>query len=124
MSCALPCEVPCSLRQTGVSKPLSPVRFRHRLSAAERQRVNRQRDHAPAGEGDEKAELALSRYEQRLAKSLAHVVECILDPDPYLVLGGGMSNVVATAVTQTVPVQRSSGVSAASVNDPLVMSAA
>ncbi len=32
------------------------------------------------GEGDEKAELALSRYEQRLAKSLAHVVN-ILDPD-------------------------------------------
>ncbi|MGE2766981.1 ROK family protein, partial [Escherichia coli] len=43
------------------------------------------------GEGDEKAELALSRYEQRLAKSLAHVVN-ILDPD-VIVLGGGMSNV-------------------------------
>ncbi len=39
------------------------------------------------GEGDEKAELALSRYEQRLAKSLAHVVN-ILDPD-VIVLGGG-----------------------------------
>lgn len=37
------------------------------------------------------AELALSRYELRLAKSLAHVVN-ILDPDA-IVLGGGMSNV-------------------------------
>ncbi|MDU1272650.1 MAG: fructokinase [Escherichia coli] len=37
------------------------------------------------------AELALRRYELRLAKSLAHVVN-ILDPD-VIVLGGGMSNV-------------------------------
>ncbi|MFO6295557.1 ROK family protein, partial [Pseudomonas aeruginosa] len=29
------------------------------------------------GEGDEKAELALSRYEQRLAKSQAHVVDTL-----------------------------------------------
>ncbi|ECJ2320851.1 fructokinase [Salmonella enterica subsp. salamae] len=37
------------------------------------------------------AELALSRYELRLAKALSHVVN-ILDPD-VIVLGGGMSNV-------------------------------
>ena len=37
------------------------------------------------------AELALGRYELRLAKSLAHVIN-ILDPD-VIVLGGGMSNV-------------------------------
>ncbi len=37
------------------------------------------------------AEPALSRYELRLAKALAHVVN-ILDPD-VIVLGGGMSNV-------------------------------
>lgn len=43
------------------------------------------------GEQDAVAELALSRYELRLAKSLAHVVN-ILDPD-VVVLGGGMSNV-------------------------------
>ncbi|WP_154022350.1 fructokinase [Klebsiella oxytoca] len=43
------------------------------------------------GERDPVAELALSRYEMRLAKSLAHVVN-ILDPD-VIVLGGGMSNV-------------------------------
>ncbi len=42
-------------------------------------------------EQDAVAELALSRYELRLAKSLAHVIN-ILDPD-VIVLGGGMSNV-------------------------------
>ncbi len=41
--------------------------------------------------GDAQAERALGRYEQRLAKSLAHVVN-LLDPD-VIVLGGGMSNV-------------------------------
>ncbi|WP_409563578.1 ROK family protein [Klebsiella pneumoniae] len=46
-----------------------------------------------------KAELALSRYEQRLAKSLAHVVN-ILDPD-VIVLGGGMSTF--ERLYQTVP---------------------
>ncbi|XCW75103.1 fructokinase [Kosakonia cowanii] len=48
---------------------------------------------------DAVAELALSRYEMRLAKSLAHVVN-ILDPD-VIVLGGGMSNV--DRLYQTVP---------------------
>lgn len=43
------------------------------------------------GEHDPIAERALQRYEMRLAKSLAHVVN-ILDPD-VIVLGGGMSNV-------------------------------
>jgi len=45
------------------------------------------------------AELAMSRYEIRLAKSLAHVVN-LLDPD-IIVLGGGMSNV--DRLYQTVP---------------------
>ncbi len=40
---------------------------------------------------DPLAELALARYERRLAKSLASVVN-MLDPD-MIVLGGGMSNV-------------------------------
>lgn len=40
---------------------------------------------------DPLAELAMSRYELRLAKSLAQVVN-LLDPD-IIVLGGGMSNV-------------------------------
>ena len=44
-----------------------------------------------AAQGDALAERAISRYELRLAKSLAHVIN-ILDPD-VVVLGGGMSNV-------------------------------
>ncbi|QXY84613.1 fructokinase [Salmonella bongori] len=48
---------------------------------------------------DAVAELALSRYERRLAKALAHVVN-ILDPD-VIVLGGGMSNV--ESLYSTVP---------------------
>ena len=44
-----------------------------------------------AQQQDPLAELAVGRYEMRLAKSLAHIVN-ILDPD-VVVLGGGMSNV-------------------------------
>jgi len=50
-------------------------------------------------ERDPVAEQVMSRYEQRLARSLAHVVN-ILDPD-VIVLGGGMSNV--RRLYQTVP---------------------
>ena len=42
-------------------------------------------------EGDNDCELSLQRYENRLTRSLAHVIN-ILDPD-VIVLGGGMSNV-------------------------------
>jgi len=45
---------------------------------------------AAAGEGDARAEAALARYEARLARSLAGVIN-ILDPD-VIVLGGGVSN--------------------------------
>ncbi|MGD8203326.1 fructokinase [Pantoea sp. FN0305] len=48
---------------------------------------------------DPLAELAMSRYELRLAKSLAQVVN-LLDPD-IIVLGGGMSNV--ERLYQTLP---------------------
>jgi fructokinase len=41
--------------------------------------------------GDESAEACLSRYEDRMARGLAHVIN-ILDPD-VIVLGGGMSKV-------------------------------
>ncbi len=44
-----------------------------------------------AEDGDESAQASLRRYEQRLAKSLASVIN-ILDPD-VIVLGGGMSNI-------------------------------
>ena len=44
-----------------------------------------------AGSGDAEAKAALARYTDRLARSLAYVIN-ILDPD-IIVLGGGMSNV-------------------------------
>jgi len=46
---------------------------------------------ARAAGGDAACEAALRRYEDRLARGLAHVIN-ILDPD-VIVLGGGMSNV-------------------------------
>ncbi len=48
---------------------------------------------------DPLAEQAMNRYEQRLAKALAQVVN-LLDPD-VIVLGGGMSNV--DRLYQTLP---------------------
>ncbi|MCC6869504.1 MAG: ROK family protein [Burkholderiales bacterium] len=45
---------------------------------------------ARAAAGDVAAGAALARYEERLARALAHVIN-ILDPD-VIVLGGGMSN--------------------------------
>ena len=44
-----------------------------------------------AATGDAKAEACLVRYEERMARSLAHVVN-LLDPD-VIVLGGGLSNI-------------------------------
>jgi len=54
---------------------------------------------ARAEQRDALAEQAIGRYETRLAKSLAHIVN-ILDPD-VIVLGGGMSNV--DRLYQTLP---------------------
>ncbi len=47
---------------------------------------------ARAAAGDGECEATVQRYEERLARSLAHVIN-ILDPD-VIVLGGGMSNVM------------------------------
>ena len=44
-----------------------------------------------AADGDEIADLVMRRYEERMARALAHVIN-ILDPE-VIVLGGGMSNV-------------------------------
>lgn len=44
-----------------------------------------------AGQGDEKAEATLLRYEDRMARSLASVIN-IIDPE-VIVLGGGVSNI-------------------------------
>ena len=46
---------------------------------------------ARAGQGDAACERSLQTWENRLARSLAHVIN-ILDPD-VIVLGGGMSNI-------------------------------
>jgi fructokinase len=46
---------------------------------------------ALAKTGDPAAEAALARYEDRLARALAHVIN-VIDPD-VIVLGGGMSNI-------------------------------
>src|SRR5512139_2974458 len=46
---------------------------------------------ARAEEGDQACVLSMQHYENRLARSLAHVIN-ILDPD-VIVLGGGMSNI-------------------------------
>ena len=47
---------------------------------------------ARAAAGDAACAATLSRYEERLARALAHVIN-LLDPD-VIVLGGGMSNVL------------------------------
>ena len=47
---------------------------------------------ARATQGDEACEATLCRYEQRLARALAQVIN-ILDPDA-IVLGGGLSNLM------------------------------
>ena len=46
---------------------------------------------ARAAAGDGGCEATLVRYEERLARSLAHVIN-LLDPD-VIVLGGGLSNI-------------------------------
>jgi fructokinase len=85
-------EVPCYCGKQGcIETFISGTGFAtdyHRLSG---QPLKGNEIMRRVGEHDPVAELALSRYEMRLAKSLAHVVN-ILDPD-VIVLGGGMSNV-------------------------------
>ena len=54
---------------------------------------------ARAEMGDEACEATFARYEDRLARSLAHVIN-LLDPD-VIVLGGGMSNI--GRIYRTVP---------------------
>jgi fructokinase len=46
---------------------------------------------AAAGKGDAAAELTLARYEERLGRALASIIN-VIDPD-VIVLGGGLSNI-------------------------------
>jgi fructokinase len=71
-----------------------------------------------ARSGDATAKAALMRYADRLARSLAHVVN-ILDPD-IIVLGGGMSNV--DELYEQVPPLLSSYVFGAEALTPIVRS--
>ncbi|PVZ87440.1 fructokinase [Serratia sp. S1B] len=64
---------------------------------------------------DKLALLAIQRYELRLAKSLAHVIN-LFDPD-VIVLGGGMSNIAR--LYQTVPPQLKSWVFGGECQTPI-----
>jgi len=93
-------EVPCYCGQQGcIETFVSGTGFGvdyQRLSGVQRKGAEIV---ALLAQQDPIAELAMSRYEIRLAKSLAHVVN-LIDPD-IIVLGGGMSNV--DRLYQTVP---------------------
>ncbi len=82
---------PCFCGQTGcIEMFLSGpgLEREHRYSTG---RVLSSRDiAAAAAAGDAGCEASLGRYERRLARALAHVIN-ILDPD-VIVLGGGLSN--------------------------------
>ncbi len=54
-----------------------------------------------AGEGGKAAEAVLQRYENRMARALAHIIN-VLDPE-VIVLGGGLSNI--TRLYENVPTQ-------------------
>lgn len=69
-----------------------------------------------AGLGFERAEASLQRYEDRMARSLATVIN-LLDPD-VIVLGGGMSNI--DRLYNNVPKQLSKYVFSDVVNTPIV----
>ncbi len=73
---------------------------------------------ALARSGDDAARSALTRYANRLARSLAHAIN-ILDPD-IVVLGGGMSNV--DELYELVPPQLSSYVFGCEAQTPIVRS--
>jgi fructokinase len=70
---------------------------------------------ARAAGGDERCETTLARYEERLARALAAVVN-LLDPD-VVVLGGGLSNLAR--LYETVPKRWGSWVFSDRVDTPL-----
>lgn len=68
-----------------------------------------------SAQGDADAEATLQRYERRMAKSLASVID-LIDPD-VIVLGGGMSNV--ERLYQNVPQVWSEYVFSSGMSDPV-----
>ncbi|PWC14986.1 fructokinase [Brenneria roseae subsp. americana] len=93
-------EVPCYCGKAGcIETFISGTGFAADYQRLSGQARNGEEIVALAEQGDRRAEHALQRYERRLAKSLAHVIN-LLDPD-VVVLGGGMSNI--PRLYQTVP---------------------
>jgi fructokinase len=70
---------------------------------------------ARAANGDERCAATLARYEERLARALAAVIN-VLDPD-VIVLGGGLSNL--TRLYETVPKRWGAWVFSDRVDTPL-----
>lgn len=93
-------EVPCYCGKIGcVETFVSGTGFMQDYFRLSGQRLKGAEIIRLVAQDDAIAELALGRYERRLAKALANVVN-ILDPD-VIVLGGGMSNV--DRLYQTLP---------------------
>ncbi|QHM76403.1 Fructokinase [Mixta theicola] len=93
-------EVPCYCGQQGcIETFVSGTGFATDYQRLSGKTLNGAEIVALLAQQDALAELAMSRYELRLAKSLAQVVN-LLDPD-IIVLGGGMSNV--ERLYQTLP---------------------
>ncbi len=70
---------------------LSGPGFARDFEQATGQRLTAEKIVAAAESGDEPAQQALQRYQLRLARGLAHIIN-IFDPE-VIVLGGGMSNI-------------------------------
>lgn len=82
---------PCFCGHTGcIETFLSGPGLERDYLSATRKRLTSIDIEAGAASGDAGCEQAMRRYEARLARALAHVIN-ILDPDT-IVLGGGMSN--------------------------------
>jgi len=93
-------QVPCYCGKSGcVETFVSGTGFSEDYFRLSGQRLSGREIMQQVANNDAIAELAISRYEHRLAKALANVVN-ILDPD-VIVLGGGMSNV--DRLYQTLP---------------------
>ena len=93
-------EVPCYCGKQGcIETFISGTGFATDYARLSGQALKGHEIMALVAQQDAVAELAIQRYEMRLAKSLAHVIN-LFDPD-VIVLGGGMSNV--ERLYQTVP---------------------
>lgn len=85
-------DIPCYCGKSGCAETfISGPGFEKEYFRLSGEQLNGQEIMARWLQGDVMADLVLSRYELRLTKALAQVIN-LLDPD-VIVLGGGMSNV-------------------------------